>query len=48
MIRMIHKLWKACREGFPLIERNTLTDDKDFTSCGKRVERGSRLEREIS
>ena len=48
MMMMIQKLWKACREGFLLMERNTLTDDKDFTSCGKRVERGSRLEREIS
>ena len=29
MMIMIHKLWKACREGFPLRERNTLTDDDD-------------------
>ena len=32
---------------FLLRKRNILTDDNDFTSCGKRVERGFRLGREI-
>ena len=48
MIMISQVVLKACREGFLLMERNTLTDeDNNFTSCGKRVERGSRLGREI-